>query len=53
MRTFATLSGIEPSRKFNNRPALPTEAVGPFPLVCFVVTGMLKRLQEFDPANFD
>jgi hypothetical protein len=34
-------------------PSLPKGAVGPFPLVCFVVTGMLKRLQEFDPDNFE
>jgi ubiquinone biosynthesis protein Coq4 len=34
-------------------PSLPTGAFGPFPLVCFAVTEMLKRLQEFDPANLD
>jgi hypothetical protein len=34
-------------------PSLPTGAFGPFPLVGFAVTEMLKRLQEFDPANFD
>ena len=34
-------------------PSLPTGAFGPFPLVCFAVIKMLKRLQEFDPANSD
>jgi len=34
-------------------PSLPTGAFGPFPLVCFAVTALLKRLEEFDPANFE
>jgi hypothetical protein len=34
-------------------PSLPTGAFGPFPLVCFAVTALLKRRQEFDPANFE
>jgi hypothetical protein len=34
-------------------PSLPTGEFGPFPLVCFAVTKLLHRLQEFDPANFD
>lgn len=34
-------------------PSLSTGAFGPFPLVCFAVTKMLERLQEFDPANLD
>ena len=34
-------------------PSLPTGTFGPFPLLCFGVTEMLKRLHEFDPVNFD
>ena len=34
-------------------PSLSTGAFGPFPLVCFAVTALLKRLQEFDPANLE
>lgn len=34
-------------------PWLPTGTFGPFPLLCFGVTEMLKRRQEFDPVNFD
>jgi hypothetical protein len=34
-------------------PSLPTRTFGPFPLLCFGVTKMLKRLEEFNPANFD
>jgi hypothetical protein len=34
-------------------PSLPVSAFGPFPLVCFAVTALLKRLEEFNPANFE
>jgi hypothetical protein len=33
-------------------PSLPIRALGPFPLVCFAVAEMLKRLQEFGSGKF-